>query len=208
MDTFRNRKSKKRKKEIREKKEINDRLIKDRIIRDIRTLFEQQEEYYYKPKRVNNFWNNKYIECESNGDKNRNLSLDEYLNKIKPYLRNIIINLQNSDTWKIQLTIAINFNSSKDVEERRVMHSRSNNIKFTSYNIANEVVDELFESLCWRYRETLETSMRGSIFIFDSVQLMYYKCHKVNFKCGGPYIGSLDWIKTKKATINKKRWRW
>ena len=63
-------------------------------------------------------------------------------------MRDIIINLQNSDTWKIQLTIAINFNSSKDVEERRVMHSRSNNIKFTSYNIANEVVDELFESLC------------------------------------------------------------
>ena len=63
-------------------------------------------------------------------------------------MRDIIINLQNSDTWKIQLTIAINFNSSKDVEERRVMHSRSNNIKFTSYDIANEVVDELFESLC------------------------------------------------------------
>ena len=41
--------------------------------------------------------------------KNTNLSLDEYLNKIGPYLRNIIIDLQNSDTWKIQLTIAINF---------------------------------------------------------------------------------------------------
>ena len=29
--------------------------------------------------------------------KNRDLSLDEYLNKTKPYLRNIIIDLQNSD---------------------------------------------------------------------------------------------------------------
>ena len=35
---------------------------------------------------------------DSNGDKNRNLSLDEYLNKIRPYLRNITIDLQNSDT--------------------------------------------------------------------------------------------------------------
>ena len=35
---------------------------------------------------------------DSNGDKNRNLSLDEYLNKIRPYLGNIIIDLQNSDT--------------------------------------------------------------------------------------------------------------
>ena len=33
---------------------------------------------------------------------------------------------------------------------------------------------------------------------------MYYTCHKVNFKSGGSYIGSPDWIKNKKATINPK----
>ena len=43
-------------------------------------------------------------------------------------MRNIIIGLQNCDTWKIQLTIAINYISSKDAEEERVMHSRSNNL--------------------------------------------------------------------------------
>ena len=64
-----------------------------------------QEEDYYDPKRVNNFWNNNYIEYENNGDKNTNLSLDKYLNKIKTYLGNIIINLQYFDTWKIPLTI-------------------------------------------------------------------------------------------------------
>ena len=68
------------------------------------TLFVQEEDYY-DPKRVNNFWNNNYIEYENNGDKNTNLSLDKYLNKIKTYLRNIIINLQYFDTWKIPLTI-------------------------------------------------------------------------------------------------------
>ena len=30
-------------------------------------------------------------------------------------------NLQNSDTWKVQLKIANNFISSKDVDEVRVM---------------------------------------------------------------------------------------
>ena len=54
-----------------------------------------------KPKRISSFWNNNIIEYESNSDKKRNLALDEYLNKIEPYLRNIIINLQNSDTWKV-----------------------------------------------------------------------------------------------------------
>ena len=116
--------------------------------------------YYYKPKRVSNYWNNNYIEYESNSDKNRNLSLGEYLNKIKPYMRNIIIDLQNSDTWKIQLIIVINFISSKDGQEERVMYSRSDNIKFTSYNDANEVVDELFDSLLSKYQGNLETERK------------------------------------------------
>ena len=95
---------------------------------------------------------------------------------MKPYLRNITIDLQSSNTWKIQLTITINFISSKDAEEEHVMHSRSKNTKFTSYIDANEVVGEPFESLHSRYQGNLETSMRRSDFIFDSVQLMYYKC--------------------------------
>ena len=105
----------KKKKKI-EKEKQNERIIKDRIIRDIRTLFEQQEEDYYEPKRVSNFWNNNYIEYESNSDKNRNLSLDEYLNKIEPYLGNTIIGVHNSDAWKIQLTITIKFFLQKIVK--------------------------------------------------------------------------------------------
>ena len=46
--------------------------------------------------------------------------------------------------------------------------------------------------------------MRGSDFNFDSVQLLYYKCHRVNFIRAGSYIDSPDWIKKKKATINPK----
>ena len=49
------------------------------------------------------------------------------------------------------------------------MHSNSNNIKFTTYNGANEVIDEIFESLRSRYQGNLETSMRRSDFIFDLV---------------------------------------
>ena len=66
---------------------------------------------------------------ERSDDKKRDLSLDGDLNNIKPYVRNIITDLQNSDTWKIQLKIAINFISSKDSEEERIMHSRSDNIQ-------------------------------------------------------------------------------
>ena len=58
------------------------------------------------------------------------------------------------------------------------MHSRSDGIKCPSYNDANEVVDELFESLRIIYERNLETSMRVSDFIFDLIRLMYYKCDK------------------------------
>ena len=74
--------------------------------------------------------------------------------------------LQNSGAWKIQLTISINFIFSEDVEEERVMHLRTNNIEFTSYNDANEVFDELFELLRSRYQRNLKTSIRESNFIF------------------------------------------
>ena len=83
--------------------------IKDRIIRDIWNLFEYEEENYYKPTIVNNFPSNNYFEYKGKDDR-RALSI--YLNKIKPYLKDIINDLKKYDTSKIQLTITINFISS------------------------------------------------------------------------------------------------
>ena len=113
--------------------------IKDRMIRDIMTLFKEYD--YYQPTRAvnlwnNNFWNSSYIEYENSGNRNKILSLKEYLHKIKPYLRDIIINPQKSDAWKIQLAISINFISSKDDNEEHVMHSKSNNVEFMSFDNA------------------------------------------------------------------------
>ena len=82
----------------------------------------------------------------------KKLSLVEYLHKIKSYLRDIMIDLQESDTLKNQSTIVINYIYSKDSEEECAMHSKSCNIKFTSYNDANEFVDEICRSLRSRYR--------------------------------------------------------
>ena len=117
----------------------------------------------------------------------------------------MIIYFQNPETWKIQLTTAINFISSKDAEKYRLMNSTSNNIKLTPYSDVNEVIHELFESLCLRYQGNLEKSMRGSDFIFDLVQLMYYKFHRVNVKHVGSYTDSTDCIKKEKGAINPKK---
>ena len=149
--------------------------------------------------RVGNFWNNNYIEYESSGNRHNNLSVK------KPYLRDAIINLQKSNMRTIHLIFSnflihlINLIFSKDVDEQFVLHSTSSNIEL--YDNANEVANQLFESLLSRYQIGSETSMRSN-FIFDSVQLLPYKCHKINFKYGRSYIDSADWMKKKKATIN------
>ena len=45
--------------------------IKYRMIMDIKILFELQGEYFLKHLRVDNFWNNSYIEYGSNIDRNK-----------------------------------------------------------------------------------------------------------------------------------------
>ena len=60
------------------------------------------------------------------------------------------------------------------------MHSKSDNIEFMIYDNADEVIQELFESLLNRYQIGVETSMKRSDFIFNCVYLLYCKCHEIN----------------------------
>ena len=89
---------------------------------------------------------NNYIEYESRGNKNKNLSVKEYLNMIRPYLSDMINHHKTHGKWKvhsgnkvidyktegklkIQLTMAINFMPSEDSEETRTMHTKSHNLE-------------------------------------------------------------------------------
>ena len=102
---------------------------------NILNLFEEED--FYKPVRESNFLSNNYTEYESNGDRNKTLSIEEYLNKIRKCFKNIN-HLKKSDTWKIQSTIVINFISSKDNDEEHVIHSMSGNTEFTIYDNADK----------------------------------------------------------------------
>ena len=44
--------------------------------------------------------------------------------------------------------------------------------------------------------------MKGSEFVYDSVDVLYYNLNKVSLSRGGSYINSSKWLKNKKATIN------
>ena len=74
--------------------------------RDIRNLYEPKEDYY-KPIRTGNAFSSNYIEYENHGDKI--LSINEYLDKIEPYLNDLIDEHKTQCERKIQLTTTINF---------------------------------------------------------------------------------------------------
>ena len=133
-------------------------------ISDVRNLFDLSiDEDYYKPiKTISDFDNNNnYIEYKSKGDKDETLSIIEYLNMIRPYLRDIIndhktqgewkvhsgnkvIDYKTQGEWKIQLTVRINFISSKDSNETRTMHTISDNIEIMLVNKTSEIIKKTF----------------------------------------------------------------
>ena len=69
-------------------------------------LFNELDEVdYYEPKEVKNAFDGSYVLYESKGDKDNNLSIDEYFDIIKPYLRDMIDIHKARGECKIQLTM-------------------------------------------------------------------------------------------------------
>ena len=131
-------------------------------IRNIRDVFDLSiDKNYYKPILTRGAFNGNYIQYKSRGDKAKDLSIKKYLNMIKPYLSDKINDNKTSglerysshnktwveetpSEWKIQLTMAINFISSKDSDETRTMHTKSNNVEIMVGSETNEIIEEIF----------------------------------------------------------------
>ena len=92
-------------------------------IRDVEKLFGKVDgKYYYKPILVKSSFKDNYKYYESRGEKSKNLFVEQYLDAIKPYLRDLInnhkVNKNKSKVWKIQISIRVNFISSKKIQEK------------------------------------------------------------------------------------------
>ena len=159
--------------------------IKKTVYEPRNNIFKPKEDNY-KPERIGNAFSSNYIEYKRNGDKT--LSIKGYLDEIKPYLSNIINKHKTQGEWKIQLKMAINFIYSKDSDEICTMHTKTNKVEILIGCETNEIIEEVYESLSQRYQEGLEEKMKGSEFIFDSVDVLYYKLHKISLNRGGSYI--------------------
>ena len=99
--------------------------------------------------------------------------------------------------WKIQLTMQINFISHKDSEETRTIYTKSHNIKIMEGDETDTIIEELFESILQYYQKNSEEPLRGSKFVSDSIDLLYYHLQNVGLKRSGSYIDSPEWLKNK-----------
>ena len=188
-------------------------LIKiNKTIREIRKenrgedkifLFDPEKDHYKPIKSVSAF-NNNYIQYESIGDKDKTLTIKTCLDRIRSYLSDIIIDYKTQGEWKIQLTMANNLFYSKDSEETCTLNTKRDNIEIMMSNETDEIIKEFFESLLQRYQDQLEQSMRGSEFVFVSIDILYHDLNKMILNRGRSYIDSPERLKNKKATINPK----
>ena len=88
-----------------EKYQYNDNVdLEYKGIRKMGNLFDKINGNYYKTIRTKGSFNNNYMEYESRGDKDKNLSPKEYLDIIRPYLRDMINNHKTHGEWKFYLT--------------------------------------------------------------------------------------------------------
>ena len=162
-------------------------------------LFNELDEVdYYEPKKVKSAFNGSYVLYKSKGDKDSKLSIYEYFDIIRPYLRDMIDNHKARGEWKIQLTMRIIFVSFTDANETREMHTKSDNITIMIGIETEDAINELFNTFRKRYQEGLETKMKGSSFTFERVDLLEYHLHKVSLNRGSSYIDSPEWVKNKK----------
>ena len=104
----------------------------------------------------------------------------------------MINNHKTQGEWKIHLTMAINFFSSKHSEETLTMYSPSDNIEVMMGSETDKIIEDLFDSFLQRYQKGLQ------------YYSLYYKLHKISLNRGESYIDSPKWLQNKKATINPK----
>ena len=79
----------------------------------------------------------------------------------------------------------------------------NDNLSIMRGSDVDDIIREIFRSFLHNCQEQLKT-IKGSDRVFESVELMDYKLHKVRLRRGGLYVKSPEWLANKKATRKPK----
>ena len=174
-------------------------------LRDIENLFDNIDDSdYYKPTLVKSSFNNNYEEYEIRGDRNKNLSVKQYLYMITPKLVELMNEKKSNNEQNIQLSIGLNFMHTTDRDKNCNFSVKSNNVEIRIGSNTNDVITILFESFLNNYQKEEQILRNGSNFTFESVDILGIHFHNIKLKRGSTYIDSPRWIKNKHATMYPK----
>ena len=177
-------------------------------IRELENLFtndDYNDDNYYKPVLVKSFCDRNYESYEIRGDKDKKLSIKQYLYMVMPGLADLINKKKNDRVeCKIQLNVTVNFISTNDTGEIRTFYAKSDNEEIILGNETTNIINSLLKSFLSKYQEEQKILRSGSNFVFESVDLLHINIHKIDLKRGKSYIKSPEWILNKRATINPK----
>ena len=163
---------------------------------------------YYKPILLKSSFKENYKYYQSRGDKDKKISVRQYSDMIKPYWSDLINENKaiknNSNEWKLQINMHVNFVSSNDNGENRTIFVWSDNEEIRLGNKTDDIIKRLINSFLNKYQKKEIILRKGSSFVFESVDLLSYHIHKTSLRRGNSYVKSSEWLINKRATINPK----
>ena len=148
---------------------------------------------------------NNYQYYEIRGDKDKKLSIKQYLAMIIPYLAELINERKNNNNeYKIQLSMGVNFMCITDKEKTRTFYVKSDNKEIRLGNGTSNIINELVNHFYLTMKKNEQILRNGSDYTFENVDILAIHFHNIKLKRGKSYIKSPEWISCKKATINPK----
>ena len=115
-------------------------------IKDIENLFINIDDAnYYKPTLVKSSLKNNFAYYEIRGDRDKKLSVKQYLTMIIPQLTKLIDEKKNNNNEQnIQLSMGVNFMCVTDKEKTRTFYVKSDNEDIRLGNDTSNIINELF----------------------------------------------------------------
>ena len=140
---------------------------------------------YYKPTLVKSSFKKNYEYYEIRGNRDKKLSVKQYLTKIMPHLTDLMNGKKNKDNeQKIQLSMGVNFMCVTDKEKTRTFHVKSDNEDIRLGNDTSNIINKLYEYFLSNYQKEEQILRNGSNFVFESVDVLGIHFHDIKLKRG------------------------
>ena len=171
-------------------------------LKDLEYTFGDLDDYF-KPILAKDSFESNYQMYSCRGDKDRIMSISQYLNTVKPYLFALIGEKKNISSQKIQLVKAVNL-IHLTKRDRITFYVKSKNITTCPSDKTEQILYQLYDSLLKYFEDKLMICRTDSGYVYESIEGLDIHFHKIDLRRGSSYIPSPEWLLVKKAVVNPK----